>query len=257
MAPDVVNTERYLKDFPVQFVTPAVLAGELSTEERSFIMERLDGISDITDWQDLIIRTSMLFPDCGFESYLIQFDDNIKNSISSDERESWYRSVNSSVAISCIQRFSKIEGDFTNDSKNGLGRVSQNAFPRLGGVLYKHLKKMDINSSVIVSSIERNLHASYLAYLLINSKLRENKYIQDSDKLWDKWIPCSYNYNADITDEVDNIVAYGAYWGKLFNVLGLEKLERLLKATESELNKSIAGLSMVGVNLVLAERTNV
>jgi hypothetical protein len=214
------------------------------------------GAIPITSEEELYMRASLLFDelDMGGE-HLRQFKEAIQQDATSARLAEWLSAaIRTTVAIPLIRRFSVIEGNTADPGERGLGRVSPDAFPRLGGVLHKEAGTAGVPSSQIVAAVERTCQASYLAALFVVQGLASEPRLDGEAEIWDRWIPAAYVMPGTTMAAVDGVCAFMEFWKRTLDRLGMQEASKELTGLSSRVGMSVVGLSGVGAALAFAER---
>lgn len=215
------------------------------------------GAAVVHDLDDLHLRASLLFAECGLGHYLPKFKENMAGVLDENSLGMWLAAANNEAALGCMRDFARVEGNVLSSDAKGLGRISASSFPRLGAVLAKPARKAGVDSNAVTALVERTAQAGYLAalaVLLMNDEPIPAPAYSEKDALWQRWIPLAYRVPDGFMDEVSGIPAFVSFWDGSLRTLGMPKMADAVKNQKSDLNKSISGLVGVGVSLALVDR---
>lgn len=205
--------------------------------------------------EDLYRRTSLLFDELGMGGANFHtFRDQIEANFSETRLEAWEQTARSSVnTIPLIKRFAAVEGDTGNSDTKGQGRVSNVAFPRMGGVLHKAASKSHVRSESVIGAVELTVHAGHLALLLLYSEKSLSRPIRsDAEVVWNEWMLEAYRVPDEAIEPVWGVAAFQHFWQTFLEQSGMAKPARdLAKQKRSPFTSSFSGL--VGVGIMLAE----
>ena len=215
------------------------------------------GAQEVVSREDLYRRASLLFDDLGMGgTYFSMFRDNVEANFSQTEIEAWEQAAKSSVhAIPLIKRFAAVEGDTRNADTKGQGRISNVAFPRMGGVLYDVASKAHVRSESVIGAVELTVHAGYLASLLLFERIGGMPISANTEAVWNEWIPEAYRAPDDAVEAIWGIAGFQEFWKRFLEQSGMTKPAReLVKQKMSPFTSSFSGLVGVGFMLALTER---
>lgn len=210
------------------------------------------GAAEILSSEDFLIRMTLLNPQLG-----LPVDDQAKDSLAQVQPSRVNYAVSrgsSKEVLECVRRFASIEGNCHDPNRKGLGRVSADGFPRLGGVLYSEAQERPTAIDVITCAVERTVHAGYLAAALLSNETRKSPDPIDVESLWNRWVPISYSAGPNEADLVFNTCAIEDFWLAVLADIGFEaSLAKLESGQPSDLSMSLGGLATTGPGLFLAE----
>lgn len=242
-------------EFNYQFSTRGVPSSEDDQPEAEAHPQSHEVESSVILDEPLLMmqRCSLMLPEYGLESPEEFFQEQTP-----EELEGFQRGIENgitSAALTCMQRFSYIEGNIEDANLKGLGRVTSASFPRLGGVLFGECRSKLHLRDAVVRAIHQTMEAGYLTMLCMTNFGSKSAKIVDQDALWEKWIPMSYNSFEGITDFIFDSVAIESFWKAVFSKLGLSGAEaNMSNSTQNPVVDSIGGLATTGATLFLAER---
>lgn len=198
-------------------------------------------------------RCSLMLPEYGLDSLEEFFQEQ-----TAEELEGFQRGIENGIspaALTCMKRFSYIEGNIEDANLKGLGRVTSASFPRLGGVLFGECRSKLHLGDAVVRAIHQTMEAGYLTMLCMTNFGSKAPKILDQDVLWEKWIPVAYSSFEGVTDFIFDSVAIESFWKAVFSKLGLSGAEaNMNNSTKNPVVDSIGGLATTGATLFLAER---
>jgi hypothetical protein len=212
------------------------------------------GAIAVANEQELVGRASLLSSELGMaEPHLAQFQSGIAEDLGPDGMAAWLSAAQSRVGLELIRRFAEIEGDIRNPGLKGLGRVSQAAFPRMGGALNKQAAKAGVDPRDVVNAVERSVQASYLAMLIASASILDRALTTEAEQVWQRWIPQAYAVPDEIVSRVSDFCAFVEFWRRAFLEWGMKKAAKEL-SKRSPVSSSLGGLMGVGAALAIAER---
>jgi hypothetical protein len=158
-------------------------------------------------------------------------------------------------ADACIVRFAHLEADVSHGELVGLGRQSAARFPRLGGVLHERVEPGGDAAALVLAATTRTIRAGYQAVLATGQVADDEIVHHDAEDLWATFVPMSYCVPRAVAQVAWDVCRFEDMWVAVLDELGMERdASRLAGGQVSPLNRSIRGLSTVGVALALAER---
>jgi hypothetical protein len=213
----------------------------------------LSGVDRITSRSDLFARLTLLSTEVGL--YIEHEDQKFFNEIDDSVVDRAIADGSSDHLLECIRRFASIEGNCFDSNLKGLGRISSQGFPRLGGVLNSEMKKNRAIPEAIVAAVERTIHAGYLAAATLTKAGESAVVVTDIDQLWNDWIPLAYPMNDHGSNLVFSNCALDDFWSSCLEQFGFTKaLKKMKSGRVSDIAASIGGLATTGVGLFSAER---
>ena len=158
-------------------------------------------------------------------------------------------------AEQCVIRFAAAEADVASPELVGLGRQSAVRFPRLGGVLHGRVAPESRAALMLTTGAARTIRAGYHAALATHQVAGEPVEHRSVDELWNAFVPASYRIPRSIAAIAWNVCRFDEFWEDLLLELDLDReAHRVGHGYASPLQRSIRGLSTVGVALAVTER---
>ena len=159
------------------------------------------------------------------------------------------------AAEQCVVRFAAAEADVASSDPIGLGRTSAVRFPRLGGVLHGRVAPGTREALMLTTGAARTIRAGYHAALTTRRVAGEPIEHRSADELWDAFVPVSYRIPRSVAAIAWDVCRFEELWVELLLALDLEReAYRIGNGYASTLQRSIRGLSTVGVALAVTER---
>ena len=215
----------------------------------------LTGASIILNRADMYSRMSLSAPELGMHlsqdaiKMYDQIDDFVLARTIKDASSPWI--------LSCISKFALIEGNCKESNRKGLGRVTSESIPRLGAILHKEAQNGGCDTNLLVAAIERSIHAGYIAAIALTGAGRMQILRNDSDQLWENWIPKSYSIPDDGSNLVYDNCNIDTFWLKVLKLGGFDKSFKDLSNSQNhytDVANSIGNLCCTGIGLFNAER---
>ena len=178
-----------------------------------------------------------------------------RSSLLSPEDGAWNGDALLQPAESCVIRFAAVEADLTRPDLVGLARHSATRLPRLGGVLHGRVAPGSRAALALTTGVARTIRAGYQAALATQQVAARPIAYDSVDELWDAFVPASYRVPRSVAAITWDMCRFDEFWEGLLLELGLDReAHRIRQGYRSPLQRSIRGLSTVGVALAVTER---